>query len=468
METTRRAFMAGAAAAGMLSRGACAATTDVLTPEQFGARGDGRSNDTDAFAALSAAVNALGGGVVVLKPVTYLVGKQTPTGGTSEKYAYRPSTILHFVDCAGPVTVRGNGARLRCADGLRFGTFDPRTGLPTSRRPPFKHGREVATPYEAMIRVERCSGTVVISELELDGNVGGLRIGGPYGNSGWQIPATGIQLINNKGAIQLSKIYAHHHALDGLTLYRPLDQTLPVRVSDVRAEYNGRQGCSITGGRNYSFERCRFLHTGKGGLRSAPGAGVDLEAGRYPIRDVSFAACVFSNNSGTGVVGVGNTEGATFNGCTFVGTTSRAAWPSKPRFRFHNCVFAGSIIRAHGDPDPTRAAQFHDCIFSDDPALSPTGQIFLGRGRRREMAILPKNQNVLFNRCKFKLAHEAILPLSTSAVIYADCEMSQRAEQSSRTKGTYIGVNRLTGNIDLVGSIIRGEVILNGTKVPRS
>lgn len=466
METSRRAFVAGAAAAGILPHAACAATGDSLTPEQFGARGDGRSNDTDAFAALSAAVNARGGGVIALRPVTYLVGKQALTGAGTKRFSYRPSIILHLRNCTGPVTIRGNGARLRCVGGLRFGTFDPRTGVPTRHKLPFIDRRQMATPYEAMIRVERCSGAIDISDIELDGNLAALRMGGPYGDSGWQIQATGIQLIDNGGAQRLSNIHTHHHALDGLTLYRPVATTALTSVADVRAEYNGRQGCSLTGGRNYAFERCRFLHTGKAGIRSGPSSGVDIEAGRYPIRDVSFSACEFSNNSGPGVVAdSGDSEGATFDDCTFVGTTTRSVWPNKPRFRFSRCLFVGSLIRAHGDPDPARAAQFHDCRFSDDPALSPTGQVFNGRGRSREIAVLPNSPNVLFNRCKFELSNEGILPLSTRAVRYSDCEMSQRSPARSRPRGTYLGVNTLSGNIDLQGSIIRGTVILNGRTV---
>src|SRR5690348_6156661 len=47
---------------------------DAVTPEQFGAAGDGQTNDTDAFAKMTAAVNKAGGGRVVLRKTTYIVG----------------------------------------------------------------------------------------------------------------------------------------------------------------------------------------------------------------------------------------------------------------------------------------------------------------------------------------------------------------------------------------------------------
>lgn len=155
-----------------------------------------------------------------------------------------------------------------------------------------------------------------------------------------------------------------------------------------------------------------------------------------------------------------------FDGCTFVGTTSWAAWPNKPRFRFSNCSFLGALVHAHGDPDPARATQFHGCTFRDDPKLSPTGQVFTGRGRSRPIAHLWRNENVLFNRCQFALTHDAVLPLSTPVVRYSDCVMVQASPARSRPKGTYLGVNRLTGNIDLTGSVVGGTVILNGRTLP--
>ena len=131
-----------------------------------------------------------------------------------------------------------------------------------------------------------------------------------------------------------------------------------------------------------------------------------------------------------------------------------------------NCLFAGAIVHAYGDPDPARAAQFHACTFRDDPKLSPTGQLFFGRGRNRPVANLPRGDNVLFNRCEFTLTHDAVLPFTRPVVRYADCVMVQASPARSHPKGTYLGANRLTGNIDLGNSIVGGTVILNGRTLP--
>jgi hypothetical protein len=476
MEFNRRSFLGAAAAttlgAGLAAgSGGAAAAGGAVTPEQFGAKGDGVTNDTDAFARLTAHVNRQGGGEIALRKTTYLVGRQLPSLRSSDFYAFDPAKIMEFTGLTRPLVIRGNGARLKCAPGLRFGAFNRASGRTVSHPMPNFAAGELASPYRWMIRVADCTGPVEITDLELDGSVGSLLVGGQYGDTGWQVPATGIGLYNNRGAEKIARVHSHHHALDGL-LIDGFDGArgggTASLIEDVRCEHNGRQGCSVVGGRGYAFRNCKFNHSGKAGVASAPGAGVDIEAeGGKKVRDLSFSGCEFSNNIGAGLVAdSGDSEGASFSGCTFIGTTNWAAWPNKPRFRFAGCTFVGAIVRAFGDPRPERATQFHDCSFRDDPALSPTRQVYGGENPDRPIADLPDNKNVLFNRCRFVLTHRSVLPWSTN-VTYADCTLSQAAPKESYPRGTFIGRNRITGRSNLYGSSIRGEVLLNGRPMPR-
>lgn len=469
MAASRRQFVVGVAATALAStaRSRRLAGSDIVTPEMFGARGDSRTNDTEAFAALSAHVNARGSGMVVLRPVTYVVGRQLRGG--NGPLAFTPSDILHFVGCCGPIVVQGNGATLRTVPGLRYGAFDVRSGspLPDSRENLF--GQKRAAPYLGMIHVEKCSGSVEISDIELDGNLNSLQLGGKYGRAGWQAPGAGVRFDGNNGPATLSGIHSHHHPFDGIIFTDDPNRTTSTIVSDSVFEYNARTGGSVTAGRNYRFERCQFRNTGKAEMISSPAAGFDVEAEAATIRNVSFSNCEFSNNERLGLVsGSGDSEGISFDGCTFVGTGYWAIWPDKPRMRFSNCTIVGSIIHAHGDADPTRATQFVDCTFTDDPALSPTGMVFIGQPPSRAIAVLQKAQNVLFNRCRFRLVEDAQLPRSTSDVIYSDCQMSQRSLLLSRPVGTYLGMTTVSGNADLSGSKIRGIVNLNGRQVVAS
>lgn len=433
-----------------------------VTPEDFGAAGDGQTNDTDAFARMTAAVNAAGGGTIILRRTTYIVGRQArdPT----QPFAYSPLPIMEFDGCK-YLTIVGNGARLRCADGLRFGTFDPTTGSATEHSLPFYDIAEIASPYQGMVTVQNCSGKVTISDLELDGNLAGLVVGGCYGDTGRQIPAYGLRLLNNKGAEHVANLYTHHHALDGVLLDRDPNQGGPTLLEKVVSEYNGRQGCSLVGGSNYNFVDCRFNHTGKAGLVSAPAAGIDIEAEVRAIRNLRFSGCEFANNTGVGMLAdSGDTESASFTNCRFVGTTAWSAWPRKPHFRFTDCQFAGALVATFGDQDPDRAVQFLRCSFTDDPSASPTGEIYgllsyaiadLGAG----------DLNVRFDQCRFDLKNNLVLPWTVSS-IFNDCTMSQLSSRQAYPRGTFTGVNRIDGNVDLYGSKVLGTLTVNGKLIP--
>jgi hypothetical protein len=442
----------------------------VFTPEMFGAKGDGVANDSAAFKALADAVNANGGGTVRFRRTTYLVGAQQRSIGRGG-WAYTPADLLDFRGCSKPLIIEGNGATIRCAPGLRYGTFDRLRGTPTKHNQPYYEQHELATPYRQMILVADCTGPVVVSDLELDGNLPNLRIGGPFGDTGWQIPAFGLSLTNNRGSERVSSVYTHHHGLDGLYI-DGLDRWVSPRperlISNVRSEYNGRQGCSIVGGRGYAFRGCRFDHTGRSAVTSAPAAGVDIEAeGGKQIRDLSFTDCRFADNAGCGMVAdVGDSEGATFTGCTFIGTTSWSAWPAKPRFRFHSCTFVGSAVNAYPHKDPQLAAQFHECRFRDDPRLSPTGKVALNGKKEHPIVDLGTSDNVLFSRCSFILTHGGLLPWSWRAT-YSNCTMQQRSPSVAFPKGKYLGYNRIDGRVDLYNSKVLGTVVVNGTPTPK-
>jgi len=472
MKLNRRHLLQGAALAGAAAATPAWAATGALTPEQFGAKGDGVTNDTDAFARLAAAITRQGGGEIVLRKTTYVVGRQLQGQAARTGYAFEPASILDLVGLRGGLTIHGNGARLRAAPGLRYGTFDPRTGAKTRNPMPYTQGGEFATPYRAMIRVENCAGPVEVSDLELDGNLKALQIGGQYGDTGWQIPATGLILINNKGTEKIARIYTHHHAQDGIMIDgmdASRGSAAASRIEDVRCEYNGRQGLSLVGGRGYAFARSKFNHTGKAGIASAPGSGVDVEAeAGKKIRDVSFADCEFSDNLGASFVSdSGDSEGISFTGCTFIGTTNWSAWLNKPRIRLSRCTFVGAFVHAYGHADPQRATQFHDCTFRDDPALSPTRQVYGGENPDRPIGDLPDNKNVLFNRCKFLLTHQAALPWSVN-VIYSDCTMSQNSTRPAYPRGIYIGHNNIDARqANITGSDNRGTLTSFGRTLPR-
>jgi hypothetical protein len=448
------------------------ASSEAFTPERFGAKGDGITNDSQAFSRLAAAVNAAGGGIIALRRTTYIVGAQSRLVSPDRRYSFAPLPLLEIIGCPNPVEIRGNGAILRCPPGLRFGTFDASTGEPTTHALPFYGFEHRATPYEAMILLRDCTDSVLISDLELDGNLARLRIGGRWGDTGWQIPARGIMLMDNRGDEVVRNVRTHHHGQDGLMIGGrddPSGKKPPTRIiENVESDFNGRQGCSLIGGRGYVFRGCRFSHTGRSAVASAPGAGVDIEAeGGRKVRALRFEDCRFDDNFGCGLVAdTGDSEGVTFARCLFVGTTNWAAWPNKPRFHFRDCRFVGSVANCYGDSDPGRAAQFYDCTFIDDPRLAPGGKVYREGRANGSLANLGERANVGFIRCRFYATAGAVLPWSTHAV-YQDCRMRQSSKVVAYPRGRYLGSSTIVGAVDLYGSNVVGSLTVNGKVVPR-
>ena len=432
----------------------------------FGAVGDGISNDSLAFARLAAAVNQAGGGTIRLRRTTYLIGGHSRLSKDTH-WSFAPLQLLELRDCSRPLAIEGSGAIFRCEGGHRYGTFDPIRDTPTKHAQPFYEAGQAATPYTYMILIENCRGAVSISDLELDGNHQALRLGGPWGDTGWQIPAVGIFLRNNSGDEVLRNVYTHHHAQDGLMIdgLKDSPSAIPVvrRIENVRSEYNGRQGCSIVGGRGYRFSRCRFAHTGKAALHSAPGAGVDIEAeGEKTNRDLRFEKCEFVDNIGVGFLAeAGDNADILCRDCRFIGTTSWSAWPNAPYMRFEDSTFIGALVRIFGHSDPARATQFLRCTFLDDPKLSPNGKVYTPGSPHGAIADLYFGTNAKFAHCLFELTHNGLLPWGWRT-IYEDCKLFQTAPTVSYPKGEYRGYNTVTGAVDMYNTKVTGTLVLNG------
>lgn len=344
----------------------------TVTPQMFGAKGDGVTNDTDAFNAVAEYINAMSGGTVFIPRGLYIVGKQEFAGETGLGYAYLGADIMFFENCSTGVTVTSDGAVLKVADGLKFGAFDPTSGEPYPSDAPFTDSDYRATVGN-MLRFQGCGPVVVRGPLELDGNLQNLIVGGEWGNTGRQLQAYGVWERENQ-SFYIEDVYTHHHALDGLLCgYRGLsegDPKTPKTLINIRSEFNARQGCSWVGGIGLTAINCRFSDTGRGYntsldgvLHSSPASGFDIEAESSICRSGVFINCEFINNRQTAVVAdTGDSADIMFIGCRFAGTV----WPKKPGMRFVNCKFHGDILAVYGSAIPTEAAQFEGCVFSDE------------------------------------------------------------------------------------------------------
>ena len=334
----------------------------TLYPQWWGARGDGKSNDTTAFQQASAVINAMGRGHLKIPKGIYIVGRQQLK---SEAQAagpyYQYEEIISIRKTAGPVLIEGEGSSattLRAAAGLHFGSFDPHSGAAYSPpRLPFTDKNYAAATYFGMISAVD-NRQVEIPGLELDGNAASLELGGQWGDHGRQLGGSGLYLMNNEKA-EVEDQHTHHHALDGIMIgYRQLTvaslierpgkpaDLKPHRLDRVVSEYNGRQGLSWIGGNSLRVTNSKFNHTGQGkeGLSSPPGAGLDIEAEESIAYNGYFENCEFLDNNGVGVAtDSGDSSHVRFKNVTVRGSKNWALWLRRPHMVFEDSRIIGRI-----------------------------------------------------------------------------------------------------------------------------
>lgn len=348
----------------------------TVSVKDFGAVGDGMTNDTEAFSQASAYIESLGGGTLIIPPGIYVVGKQTFAGATGLGYSYKAKNIIKIHNCTKPVVIEGNGAILKAENNLRFGSFDPVTGdvynPPTL---PFTDPDFAASSY--IFIDANLNKSFEVRNLEIDGNIQNLILGGQWGDTGRQIPGDGVRSSSNE-ILNLSNVYTHHCALDGVIIAYPglneISPKFPSTLYNVVSEYNARQGLSWVGGTQLTAINCKFNHTGKSTFSSAPSAGVDIEAETSVCRNGVFINCEMQNNSAPGLLAnSGNNADVIFLRCKFVGQSSFAIWPNMPRFSFIDCAIIGAYANPFASTvKPDEATKFIRCLFSDESKYANT------------------------------------------------------------------------------------------------
>ncbi|MHB0938680.1 MAG: DNRLRE domain-containing protein [Armatimonadota bacterium] len=367
----------------------------AVTPEQFGAVGDGVTNDTTAFQLAAQAIQNAGGGTLRLAPgKTYRVGRQYHVAG---QYPYwKHESVFYVHDLANPLIIEGNNSLVKTADGLRYGSFDKNTGQPINPAMPC-YDFDLVAAIGNLFQINGCA-DVEIRNLRIDGNINGHILGGLWGDTGRQIQATGICMYGNDD-VTILDTESSYNACDGLIIgYDGLNSGSPATphyLENVNCYYNARQGLSWVGGIGLTGINCKFNHTGKMRFSSAPSAGLDLEAEGSVVRDGYFYNCEFINNTGAGMVAdSGDVANAQFVLCTFWGTTNFSVWPRKPGIVFNTCTFRGTVVNVYGSSDANQATKFISGWFDDNPDL--------GYPVYRSAALVEVHgQNVLFDGCYF-------------------------------------------------------------------
>ena len=356
----------------------------------FYADPSGTNSSHEAFVAAANFFNLRqGNGTLFIPAGEYIVGKQCPT----TYYYLHGESPLSFARCA-DLTIIGeqiNGVPasiIRFVDCLQYGAFTP-TGdrllqscAYTCNPTDFSMRADIG----AMIFLDDCS-EVTIQDLELDGNLDNISIGGHFGSGGgMQIEYDGVFLLNS-GGIAVNNTEIHHFGRDGIQVYgqdfsqveacwpgTQYDVSMDIALTDTRCEWNGRTGMALVGGNGVSATDCAFNFTGMGRILSPTGSGVDIE---YEVgsglANCTFTNCEFIHNKYTGLecgeYGDPTVHDFTFTGCTFAASDSGYAMrPILRAMTFTNCKIHGEVLKAYDVPSGEPASngtRFVACGFFD-------------------------------------------------------------------------------------------------------
>lgn len=434
----------------------------VFNVKDFEAVGDGAANDTEAFRTASLALEAAGGGTLLIPPGTYVVGQQTLAGEAGTGWAYKPEKIIWIEGCARPVRVIGHGAKLILANGLRFGAFDPVTGLAVGTSA-VADNRAFAT-MGGMVALVDNQAPCVVEGLELDGNSGELELGGQSDSSGWQFGAYGVYLSGND-FVAVRDVYTHHHGTDGIALvWTGETDNAPGRrylLENVRSVYNARQGCSWVGGIGMTAINCTFSHTGKGAFASGPGAGFDVEAESALIRNGLWINCEMVNNNSQGFVAdSGDSADLHLIDCTIHSADGYSVWCTKPRVTYERCKISGEALGNYTASDPKDKTRFIKCTF--DSSLTHGYGVYGSH-------LISASGNPIFEGCSFSAKTGTTVDVGSfsTACILRDCTITQDGPTGTALiQATFEGNNSAvfaTGGADLTGHVVRGRLTYSGT-----
>lgn len=342
-------------------------TASVLYGVDYGIVADGFTNCTDQVAAFSLAIKTYPSTVqlrIVLPPGPIVVGKQSLAGANGLGYAYRPTYesvglrgFLSIDEREGTTILEGYGTTLKLADGMKMGSFDPITGLPSADQITLTPNPDkLATPGNivALAGNEK----IVVVGLQIDGNARGMTLGGRYGDNGWQIVAFGLWVPENI-TVELNGLLVFDCGSDSLYLTAnstwspsPFGVQRSALIDSCVFRDSRRQGISITGGQFIVIKGTTIRNIGRyaasaGSFYSGPEACIDIETEGATVQDVVIVDSQLLDGYYTlvsQVVDSNSRRCSVYNTILRNQSTYTSVLNALPDLKFFNCVLEGGGI----------------------------------------------------------------------------------------------------------------------------
>ncbi|MCP9750492.1 right-handed parallel beta-helix repeat-containing protein [Ferruginibacter sp. HRS2-29] len=355
----------------------------------FGAVGDGVTDDHAAFAAAAAYINLMGGNVELLIPSgTYIVGNQNYTRTAAGLYT--ADDVLSLNGCVnvkitGVPKVGNKYPVIMMKPGLKFGTFDTSTLAPPANLNDYNpfgtscvYNPTLASAYAYNIArigtffsFTNCNG-ITVDKIKIDGNINNLQLGGNYGcgSRPIELAAFGIFIDDSKN-VTVKNTVITDVGLDGICI-KNMSTTLKtknINISSVDILTSGRNGISWIGGDSVMIRGTHSKYNGTGLVKTLPGAGFDLEPdfGTYPTNtNGNFINCSFEDNYANAVVTASTSSyNMVFDSCTMVGSQYYSLWWESNKTLFKNCKFFGEANCRGGSTSAADRVKFLNCTFTD-------------------------------------------------------------------------------------------------------
>jgi len=346
--------------------------------KDFGAKGDGHSDDQDAFVKASIFFNERkGNGKLVIPKGIYIVGRQTFSGNGQKNIsiAYLGDNVLDLKECQN-LTIEANpGAVLKHRDSLRIGTFSPATGEA------FKHNiKNIQEKPEYlkyvsnagnMIFIFNCS-NIRITGLKLNGNTPGFKFGGNWGSghNAYELIHYGINIKDSRD-VTIINCSIENFACDGIYITNTGQElkTCKISIDKCKVNYCGRNGLSWLGGKNISVTNAEFSNMGQGVVQESPSAGIDIEVENNSFcRNGYFYNCKMENNVGSGIAS-GSKELSSdvlFKKCIAASPVYYSVFVDAASHRFEDCSFYGTVLVWYNATNKNDAVQFRRCFFDEN------------------------------------------------------------------------------------------------------
>jgi hypothetical protein len=286
----------------------------------FGAVGNGVTDDHQAFVNAAAFINSQNGNIRLLIPDgIYIVGKQTAHLNNTATYndpVYEGEVVMDLQNVNNVSIIGSNNSIIVFKNALHYGTFDLNTGLPPANlnlynpscSPPIPNGcpgimdpqspcttginacvdYKYAGTIGSFLSIQQ-SNSIEIKNLEINGNNENYILGGNWGLGDRPIEISnshGIDIWNSK-FITLGSLKVHHFGLDNIKIeggFVNSDTSQPkttnIIIDSVFCEYAGRNCFSWVGGTNFCITNSSFNHAGQTTIKTKPAYGMDIEPER--------------------------------------------------------------------------------------------------------------------------------------------------------------------------------------------